>query len=132
MQTANRAKMSESELPIEIEFEDGIVLKAVLDRVAGPLIVEEIKSRIPIEGRAALLRSEMKITMAINKGNIKPTKEVKRGSIAYMPLGDSLCIYLNDMTTFSPVNILGHVSSEESLDALEQVRRGSRAIIRAL
>ena len=122
--------MSESELPIQIEFEDGVILKAVLDRVNAPLIVEEIKSRIPIEGRAALLRGEMKITLAINKGNLKPTKSVKRGDIAYMPLGDSLCIYLRDMTTFSPVNILGNVSNDASLDTLEQVRRGSRATIR--
>jgi hypothetical protein len=122
--------MSESELPIEIEFEDGLILRAVLNRVAAPLIIEEIKSKIPIEGRAALLRGEMKITMAINKGNLKPTKEVKRGNIAYMPLGDSLCIYLRDMTTFSPVNVLGHVSNEKDLNVLEKVRRGSRAIIK--
>lgn len=122
--------MSESELPIEIEFEDGIILRAVLNRVAAPLIIEEIKSKMPIEGRAALLRGEMKITMALNKGNLKPTKEVKRGNIAYMPLGDSLCIYLRDMTTFSPVNILGQVSDEKDLSILEKVRRGSRAIIK--
>ncbi|NHJ13905.1 MAG: hypothetical protein EAX95_09510 [Candidatus Thorarchaeota archaeon] len=122
--------MSESELPIEIEFEDGIILRAVLNRVAAPLIIEEIKSKMPIEGRAALLRGEMKITMALNKGNLKPTKEVKRGNIAYMPLGDSLCIYLRDMTTFSPVNILGQVSDEKDLSILERVRRGSRAIIK--
>ena len=122
--------MSESELPIGIEFEDNIVLDAFLDRVAAPLIIEEMKSRFPIEGRAALLRGEMKITLGLGRGNVKATKEVKRGDIAYMPLGDSLCIYMKDMTTFSPVNVLGHVISEENLDELENVRRGSKATIR--
>lgn len=122
--------MSESEVPIGIEFENNIVLDAFLDRVTAPLIIEEMKSRFPLEGRAALLRGEMKITLGIGRGNVKATKEVKRGDIAYMPLGDSLCIYMKDMTTFSPVNILGRVISEEKLDELEKVRRGSKAIIR--
>jgi hypothetical protein len=122
--------MSGSELQIGIEFEDNIVLDAFLDRVTAPLIIEDLKSRFPIEGRAALLRGEMKITLGIGRGNVKATKEVKRGDIAYMPLGDSLCIYTKDMTTFSPVNILGHVMSEEKLDQLEKVRRGSKATIR--
>ena len=121
--------MNESELPIGIEFEDGVILEGYLDRVAAPLIVEEMKSRFPIEGRAALLRGEMKITLGIGRGNVKATKEVKRGDIAYMPLGDSLCIYLRDMTTFSPVNLLGRILSDDKLVELENVKRGGRATI---
>ncbi|MHA1903737.1 MAG: cyclophilin-like family protein [Candidatus Thorarchaeota archaeon] len=123
--------MSESNVYVDIEFEDGLVLKALLDRVLAPLIVEDVKSRLPFEGRAALMRDEMKITLGINKGNLKPTSEVSRGNIAYMPLGDTLCIYLKDMRTFSPVNILGNVlSSDEEFDALRKVRRGSQANLR--
>jgi len=122
--------MSESDVPIIIEFEGDLRVNAILDRVKGPLIVEEIKSKLPLEGKVAYLRGEMKITLGINKGNLKPTKNVKRGQIAYMPLGDSLCIYLQDMSTFSQVNVLGEVISNESiLDALANVRRGSQAII---
>ncbi|MFW9919851.1 MAG: cyclophilin-like fold protein [Candidatus Thorarchaeota archaeon] len=122
--------MSESDIPIIIEFEGNLRLKAVLDRVKAPLIIEEIKSMLPVEGKAAFLRGEMKITLGINKGNLKPTKNVKRGEIAYMPLGDTLCIYLQDMSTFSQVNVIGHVTSDESLlDSLTGVRRGSQAKI---
>ncbi|MFW9800666.1 MAG: hypothetical protein ACFFD9_09535, partial [Candidatus Thorarchaeota archaeon] len=78
--------MSEVDLPIEFEFEGGILLNAMLERVRAPLIIEEMKSKLPIEGRAALMRAEMQITLGIGKGNIKPTKEVTRGDIAYMPL----------------------------------------------
>ena len=125
--------VSESDVPIQIEFEGELKLKFILDRVKGPLIIEEIKSLLPIEGKAAYLRGEMKITLGINKGNLKPTKNVKRGEIAYMPLGDSLCIYLQDMSTFSQVNVIGRVDSDEKLlDALTDVRRGSQAKITLL
>ncbi len=123
--------LNDTDVTIEFEFEGDVILEGRLNRVNGPLLVEDIKSILPYQGRSALLRSEMKITMSINKGNLKPTKEVQRGDIAYMPLGDSLNIYLKDMNTFSPVNVLGSISSEDSiLDKLESVRRGSNVTIR--
>jgi hypothetical protein len=123
--------VSESDLQIELEFEGEFLLKAVLDRVQAPLIIEEIKSRLPIDGRGALLRGEMKITLGIMRGNAKPTKDVSRGDIAYMPLGDTLCIYLTEMKTYSPVNIIGRITSDnEVLETLTQVRRGSQVTIR--
>ncbi len=122
--------MTESELHLVFEFEDDFVIDAVLDRVKGPMIVEDIKAALPIEGRSAFLRGEMKITMGINRGNLKATKQVTRGDIAYMPLGDSLCLYVEDMQTFSQVNLIGTITSDEKIDALSKVRRGSRVIIR--
>ncbi|MFW9913602.1 MAG: cyclophilin-like fold protein [Candidatus Thorarchaeota archaeon] len=123
--------MSESDLPLEVEFEGELVLSAILQRVMAPLIIEDIKSKLPLEGRAALMRDEMQITLGIGRGNIKPVKEVKRGDIAYMPLGDNLCIYMVDKTTFSPVTVIGQIESNgEKLDQLKSIRRGSKALIR--
>ena len=125
-------EMSESDLPLDVEFEGEFVLSAVLQRVMAPLIIEDIKSKLPLEGRAALMRDEMQITLGIGRGNIKPTKEVKRGDIAYMPLGDNLCIYISEKTTFSPVTVIGHIESdEEKLNQLKSIRRGSKALLRA-
>jgi hypothetical protein len=124
--------MNESAVAIEIEFDDEIVLKGVLDRVLGPLIIADIKAAAPIEGRAALMRGEMQVTIGIKRGNRKPTNDVKKGDIAYMPLGDNLCIYLEDTRTFSPVNILGKVTSDDVLEKLDKVRRGSRATFRIM
>jgi hypothetical protein len=125
-------QMSESDLPLYLEFEGEVVVSAVLQRIMAPLIVEDIKSKLPLEGRAALMRDEMQITLGLRRGNIKPTKEVKRGNIAYMPLGDNLVIYVTDKTTFSPVTIIGHIESTGSeLDQLKAVRRGSKAVLKA-
>ena len=102
-----------------------------MNRIHAPLIVEEIKSMLPLEGRAALMRGEMKITLGIAKGNAKPTYDVKKAEIAYQPLGDSLDIYLSDQRTFSQVNVIGRITSDETeLDALTKVRRGSSVTVR--
>lgn len=123
--------MTQTDLLLEFDFEGGTILQALLERVNAPLILEEVKVKLPIEGRAALLRNEMQITLGIGKGNVKPTKEVKRGDVAYMPLGDNLCIYLDDMTTFSQVTVLGRITSDsETLEMLRSVRRGASVEIR--
>ena len=123
--------MSENELLLEIVFEGDVVLEATLERIRAPFIVEEIKFKLPIEGRAAMMRGEMQIILGIGRGNRKATKNVEKGDVAYMPLGDALCIYLKDTTTYSAVNVLGKITSkEDELKKLETVRRGCRAIIR--
>jgi hypothetical protein len=124
-------RMIQTDLLLEFDFEGGTLLQAKLERINAPLILEEIKVKLPIEGRAALMRNEMQITLGIRKGNIKPTKEVKRGNVAYVPLGDNLCIYLDDMATFSQVTVLGRITSDdEALEALKSVRRGAAVEIR--
>ena len=123
--------MSDTDLKLEFVFEGDLVLKGFLNRIHAPLIVEEIKSMLPLEGRAALMRGEMKITLGIAKGNAKPTYDVKKAEIAYQPLGDSLDIYLSDQRTFSQVNVIGRITSDETeLDALTKVRRGSSVTVR--
>ena len=123
--------MSDTDLQLEFVFEDNFILRGVINRIYAPLIVEEIKSRLPLEGRTAFMRGEMKITLGISKGNAKPTNDVKKGDIAYQPLGDSLDIYLNDQRTFSQVNVIGRITSGDAeLDSLTNVRRGSLVTIR--
>ncbi|MBE0526938.1 MAG: hypothetical protein IH631_08340 [Candidatus Thorarchaeota archaeon] len=123
--------MSDTDIHLNFEFEGGLILEGYLNRIHAPLLVEEIKFKLPFEGRTALMRSEMQITLGITKGYAKPTTDVKRGDISYMPLGDALCIYLDDQRTYSKVNILGKItSSEEALLLLKKVRRGSSVHIK--
>jgi hypothetical protein len=123
--------LSDTDIHLEFVFENSIIINGTINRIHAPLVVEEIKSRLPLEGRAALVRNEMQITLGISKGNAKPTNEVKKGDIAYVPLGDSLCIYLEDMHTYSQVNILGKITTDENhINQLKKVRRGSLVEIR--
>jgi len=123
--------LSDTDLYLNFEFEGDLVLEGYLNRVHAPLLVEEIKFKLPFEGKTALMRSEMQITLGISKGYAKPTTDVKKGDISYMPLGDALCIYLEDQRTYSKVNILGKItSSEEEIALLKKVRRGSQVHIK--
>jgi hypothetical protein len=123
--------LSDTDLQIEFVFEGNLVLRGVINRIYAPLIVEEITSRLPLEGRTALMRDEMKITLGISKGNAKPTKDVKKADIAYQPLGDSLDIFLSDKQTFSQVNVIGRIISDDAdIEALVKVRRGSLVTIK--
>jgi hypothetical protein len=125
--------LSDTDIHLEFAFEGGIVIEGTINRIHAPLVVEEIKSRLPLEGRTAMVRNEMQITLGIQKGNAKPTNNVKKGDIAYVPLGDSLCIYLEDTQTYSKVNILGQVTSDENqIGLLKKVRRGSLVFIRTI
>ncbi|MFW9960321.1 MAG: cyclophilin-like fold protein [Candidatus Thorarchaeota archaeon] len=118
--------LSDTDIRLVFVFEDNVVINGIINRIHAPLVVEEIKSRLPLEGRTALVRNEMQITLGISKGNAKPTNDVKKGDIAYVPLGDSLCIYLEDMRTYSQVNILGKITSDDDqISQLKKVRRGS-------
>lgn len=119
-------------MPIELEFGEGLVLKGVLDRILGPLIVEEIKYRLPITGKAAVIAGQVKITVGLKAGNLKASTDVKQGDIAYNPLGDSLDIYLKDMHVTGRVNIIGRItSSKDSLEKLASIRRGANVLIRS-
>jgi hypothetical protein len=123
--------LSDTDLHLDFEFDGDLVLKGYINRIHAPLLVEEIKFKLPFEGKTALMRSEMQITLGISKGNAKPTNDVKKGDISYMPLGDALCIYLEDQRTYSKVNILGKItSSEEQIALLKNVRRGSTVHIK--
>ncbi len=125
-------EMSGTDLLLEFVFEGGLILKGVINRIHAPLIVEEIKFRLPFEGRTAFMHGVMKITLGISKGCVKPTKEVKKADIVYQPLGDSLDIYLSDSKTFSQVNVLGKIISDETeLAALTTIRRGSLVTIQS-
>ena len=92
--------LSDTNVYLEFAFEDDIVLEGSINRIHAPLIVEEISYRLPFEGKTALMRNELQITLGISKGNAKPTNDVKKGDIAYMPLGDALVIYLEDISPF--------------------------------
>ncbi len=119
--------LSDTDVYLEFSFDGDLVLKGIVNRIHAPLIVEEISYRLPFEGKVALMRNELQITLGITKGNAKPTNDVKQGDIAYMPLGDALVIYLEDMHTYSQVNIIGKItSSVEEIALLKNVKRGSQ------
>ena len=54
----------------------------------------------------------------------KPREVVKKGDIAYWPLGRAFCIFFEEMRPHSPVNLIGQVV--EGIDLFSTVRNGTR------
>ena len=122
--------LSDTDVYMRFSFEGGLVLEGTINRIHAPLIVEEIAFRLPFESKVALMRNELQIPLGISKGNAKPTNDVKKGDITYMPLGDALVIYLEDMRTYSQVNVLGKITSDpEHISLLKSIKRGSQVQI---
>ena len=54
--------------------------------------------------------------------------DVEEGDIAYWPLGDGICFFLEKIEPYSEVNVIGKVT--ENLDLLKsKVRAGTTIII---
>jgi hypothetical protein len=68
---------------------------------------------MPLEGRAALLKGGFYFTVPLQMGLEKPVKTVSSGTIAFWPLGSALCLFYDDSTTYSPVNVVGNASFNE-------------------
>ncbi len=94
-----------------------------LNRIHAPKTVEALRDALPISGRANVWQEkEVYFNVGIKKGLEKPTKEVETGTLAYWPVGDSLCVFHDKIEPYSEVNIVGRVT--RNLEVFSRVRRG--------
>ncbi len=120
-------KTSEFKIQIKIPGVNEIV-KGVLRRILNPLTAEAVYEKLPIQDRAMIYKEkEIYIQgIGINKGREKATLEIEKGNIAYWPLGDGLCIFLEVLEPYSEVNVIGKITENEHL--LEKVKTGTTII----
>ncbi|MHA1380120.1 MAG: cyclophilin-like family protein [Candidatus Helarchaeota archaeon] len=125
-----RKVQSKYDIIIKIPGESEIV-KAVLQRIKNPLTAEAIYERLPIQDRARIYKEkEIYIQgIGINRGRENPTLEVQEGVIAYWPLGDGLCFFLdNPPDPYSEVSIVGKITENLAFLA-SKVKAGTTIII---
>ena len=114
--------MSISRVPIKIHVEGLGDSKGVLIRFLSPRTVDAIVRILPIEGRAALWRSEVYFELPLKLGVEKPKSMVKKGDLAYWPLGKAFCIFFEDMRPYSPVNLIGKIT--ENIEVFSKIKSG--------
>jgi len=115
-------KVSISRIPIKISVEGLGDSKGVLIRFLSPRTVDAVVRLLPIEGRAALWRSEVYFEIPLKLGLEKPRKNVKKGDLAYWPLGKAFCIFFEDMHPYTPVNLIGKIT--ENVKIFSKVKSG--------
>lgn len=114
--------MSISRIPIKISVEGLGDSRGILIRFLSPRTVDAIVRLLPIEGRAALWKSEVYFNVPLKLGVEKPKNTVKRGDLAYWPLGRAFCIFFEDMRPYSSVNLIGRIT--ENVEIFKRIKSG--------
>jgi hypothetical protein len=94
-----------------------------LVRFLAPRSIDNIVRRLPIEGRAAIYKEEVYFEIPLKMGEEKAKPIVETGTIAFWPMGSALCVFYGKSQPYSPVSILGKITS--NLELFKQVKSGS-------
>jgi hypothetical protein len=93
-----------------------------LVRFLAPRTIDTIVRKLPLEGRAALYKEEVYFEIPLKMGEEKAKGTVEAGTIAFWPMGSALCVFYGKSQPYSPVSILGKITS--NLDLFKQVKSG--------
>jgi hypothetical protein len=101
-----------------------------LVRFLAPRTIDTIVRKLPLEGRAALYKEEVYFEIPLKMGEEKAKAIVEAGTIAFWPMGSALCVFYGKSQPYSPVSILGKITS--NLDLFKQVKSGSTIKVQLL
>lgn len=93
-----------------------------LVRFLAPRTIDFIVRKLPLEGRVALWKEEVYFEIPIKMGEEKSKKTVEQGTIAFWPMDSALCVFYGASQPYSPVNVLGKVTS--NLELFKQIKSG--------
>ena len=119
--------MSVSHIPIRFIVDGVGNAEGELVRIRSPRTVDAILKRLPLEGRAALWQEEVYFDIPVKMGNEKAKPTVEKGTLAYWPMGSAFCIFYGNTQPYSPVNIIGKVTT--NLELFEGVKSGTKIIV---
>lgn len=95
-----------------------------LIRFLAPRTVDRILKNLPISGRASALPGGFYLSLPIQIGNEKATRILAQGDIAFWLLGNSLCFFIQNARSYSPMNVVGKIVSP--LDEFKQIPIGTQ------
>lgn len=93
-------------------------------RFQSPMTVDNLANALPFEGRAARWKEEVYFETPVKLGGEKPRNKVEVGTLAYWPMGSALCIFYGSTQPYSPVNIVGKITS--NLELFRNVKSGTK------
>ena len=94
-----------------------------LVRFLAPRTIDALVRKFPIEGRAAVWKEEVYFEIQVKMGEEKAKPTVETGTIAFWPMGGAICVFYGKSQPYSPVSILGKITS--NLDLFKQVKSGA-------
>ena len=112
-----------SHLKVKFIIEGAGQAEGELVRFLAPRTIDYIMRKLPMEGRAAIWKEEVYFEIPIKMGEEKAKPIVETGTIAFWPMGSALCVFYGKSQPYSPVSILGKITS--NLDLFKQVKSGA-------
>jgi len=79
---------------------------------------------LPFEGRASLWKNEVYFDVPVKRGEEKAKASVKKGALAYWPMGQAFCIFYEETRPHSPVNLIGQIT--ENLELFNHIKSGMK------
>jgi hypothetical protein len=95
-----------------------------LIRFQSPMTVDNLAKTLPFEGRAARWKEEIYFETPVKLGSEKAKSKVEVGALAYWPMGSALCVFYGPTQPYSPVNIVGKVTS--NLELFRTLKTGTK------
>jgi len=114
---------SVSRIPVKFIIEGAGEAEGEFIRHLAPRTVDAIVKKLPIEGRAALWKEEVYFEIPVKTGEEKAKPTVKKGDLAYWPMGNALCVFYGESQPYSAVNIVGRIV--KNLELFSRVKSGS-------
>ena len=111
-----------SRVKVKFQIEGLGQAEGELVRFLAPRTIDYLIRKLPVEGRAALWKEEVYFEIPVKMGEEKAKPTVETGTIAFWPMGSALCVFYGRSQPYSPVSILGKITS--NLEIFKQVKSG--------
>lgn len=88
-----------------------------------PVTLTKILREVPITGHVNFYERDFAYILTnVVAGEEKSKKEFRKGQVAFMPSGSSICFFLQDVRSYKPMNLLGEIV--KGMEVLESCKRG--------
>jgi len=121
---------SVSLIPIRLIVENLGEAEGELVRFLSPRTVDALVRRLPLEGRAALIKGGLYFTVPLDLGMEKSKRTASKGTLAYWPMGRAFCIFYEEAKPYSPINHIGRI--KENLELFRQVKTGTKITVKRI
>ena len=114
-------------IPIRLKLENLGEAEGEFIRFLSPRTVDVLTRNLPLEGRAAILKGGIYFHVPLDLGVEKSKRIAEKGTLAYWPMGRSLCIFYEEAKTYSPINYVGRI--KRNLEIFRRVRTGTKITV---
>jgi len=117
-------------IPVRLIVEGLGEAEGELARFLSPRTIDALVRRLPLEGRAALMKGGVYFPVPLSLGTEKAKRTAEKGTLAYWPMGRAVCVFYEATRPHSPISHIGKV--KENLEIFRQVKTGTKITIKKI